>query len=126
MWARALFGFVFFFAPSVFAVDLTRHFFMPNMPPVPGTRALVQLGVIVLWHGWLLIEWCRMRRIHRRAYARALESGLRVCTKCEYPLPAEPLEGVCSECGCPYNPETLRRVWTERYIKLADVQPSTR
>lgn len=91
-----------------------------------GLQTFVQLGAFILLIGWTLFERSRLRWTHRRAFRDGTHSGLRVCTKCEYPLPAEPLEGVCSECGTPYNPETLRTVWTERYGKLADVQPSTR
>jgi len=87
---------------------------------------LVLLGIGVPLAVWSGFERARIKSTHRLAFVEALKSGLRVCTKCEYPLPAEPLEGVCSECGCPYNPETLQQVWTERYGKLADVEPSAR
>ncbi len=122
-------GLIVYLPILIIALPILKSVFGYSASRSPGTSdfwLFAGIGVYVLVLGWRWFELHRLKSIHRQAFVEGTKTGLRVCTNCEYPLPAEPLEGVCSECGCPYNPETLLRVWTERHGKLADVQPSTR
>lgn len=72
-----------------------------------GSGFLVTVAGLALWF-----------RSHLRAAADLLACNLRMCLNCRYPLPDQPGEGACPECGCRYSPEELSTGWGATYPSL--------
>lgn len=55
---------------------------------------------------------------HLRALALLRDAQFLVCPRCRYGLHASVREGRCPECGEKFDPASLRKEWTERYVSL--------
>lgn len=108
----------------------------PHAPRPPIVRRLIRRHVIVglpvvlvsmfgvycTFQGWMSWAWISMGlawvgfiflmipRISRIGSVLLRHKGY-LCTNCVYPLPREPSEGVCPECGVAYDLASTRESW---------------
>ena len=68
---------------------------------LPGLGLLLAYGVASRW-------------AYTRDAREIIAADYRCCTRCRYPLPA-PSEGICSECGRPYQAATSVGHWRHYY-----------
>lgn len=59
-----------------------------------------------------------LERAHLRALELLRDAQFLVCPGCRYGLHASIREGRCPECGDVFDAASLRREWTERYVRL--------
>ncbi|HYD00568.1 MAG TPA: hypothetical protein VEB22_05025 [Phycisphaerales bacterium] len=85
-------------------LGLTGH------PRVPTTTPLY-LSLIPFAVGFAALAYVLRQVVLVRRRLR--EHDFRLCVCCQYPLPAEPAEGVCPECGNPYRLSEAVAAWRE-------------
>lgn len=79
---------------------------------VPGSLLVTAFVALTAFEFAVIVLWVRARR---RSRASLTHARFMICPSCHYALTASSPQGLCPECGRPYDSTSLQLLWLSAY-----------